>query len=144
MREKQSCIFPWTHLAVGSSRESPCFRGVVPKDDVCILECAHSSITLGLLEDGPADLWALQRRPRPSRCHSPAATSSILLTLGRRPERAISQTSPHCISGAEETSDSRDAADILIARNFKRLGVTAEWINNYDCLSFPHCVPFRF
>lgn len=54
----------------------------------------------GRSKDRPADLWPLQRRPRPSRCHSPPATSSILLTLGRRPARAISQTSARCRGGS--------------------------------------------
>lgn len=63
----------------------------------CILKCTYYSITFGFLKDGPADLWLLQRQPLPSRCQSLAATSSILLTLGWGPERAISQTSGHCI-----------------------------------------------
>lgn len=63
----------------------------------CILKCTYYSITFGFLKDGPADLWLLQRQPLPGRCQSLAATSSILLTLGRGPERAISQTSGHCI-----------------------------------------------
>lgn len=107
------------------------------KDDASILECAHSSITLGLLDDGLADLWALKRRPRPSHCHSPAASSESA-------QREQSVKHHRTASEVEETWDSSDATDILIARNFKWLGMTAARINNYDCLSFPHVCLFRF
>lgn len=139
----------WHGEAFGQSRKTQNRQRLCLRDAILLLLVDAASwnvLTLqllsGFLEDGPVDLWALRRRPRPSRCHSPAATSSILLTLGQRPERAISQTSPHCISGAEETLDSRDTADILIVRNFKWLGMTAARMNNYNCLSFPHHVPF--
>lgn len=58
--------------------------------------CPHPKMHLifnycQLLKDRPSVLWPLQDPLLPGSCQSLSATSSILLTLCRSPERAISQ-----------------------------------------------------
>lgn len=66
-----------------------------------------------LLKDRLAELRLLEGQPLPGSCQSLSATSSILLTLGWGPERAISQTSGYRDAASSSGGDFGFSADCV-------------------------------